>query len=152
MIKRRDEYLKCIYILNKNNGEVRVTDIANKMKCSKPSVTKQLNNLLNDGLINYETYGKIELTDKGINRAKEILESDDIIYLLLSDVLGIQNEFLHDDATKIKSVISDETLDSIEKYVYVKLGLNKLKCNFNFKSEKCRECIINKNKIGGSND
>ena len=81
--KRTDEYLKTMYILNKNKGEIRVTDIANKMNCSKPSVTKQLNILSKEGFIIYESYGKIELTDLGIERAQKILEEDDIIYLLL---------------------------------------------------------------------
>ena len=144
--KRTDEYLKTMYVLSKNNGEIRVTDIANKMNCSKPSVTKQLNILSKEGYIIYESYGRIELTDLGIDKAKKILEEDDIIYLLLSEVIGINNENLNEDAIKIKSVISKETLDSISNYVYVKLGLNKLKCNFNFKSEKCRECVITRNK------
>ena len=41
--KSTEEYLKTMYILNKQKGMIRVTDVANKMKCSKPSVTKQLN-------------------------------------------------------------------------------------------------------------
>ena len=146
MLKRRDEYLKVMYLLYKNNNEIRVTDIANKMNCSKPSVTKQLNNLTSEGYIVYKSYGDILLTDKGIIKAKELLEEEDIIYLFLSEVIGINNNNLSDDAAKIKNVISKETLNSIEKYVYVKLGLDKLKCNFNMKSEKCRECIINKKK------
>lgn len=146
--KRTDEYLKTMYILNKNKGEIRVTDIANKMNCSKPSVTKQLNILSKEGFIIYESYGKIELTDLGIERAQKILEEDDIIYLLLSEVIGINNDHLNEDAAKIKGVISNDTLESITNYVYVKLGLNKLKCNFNFKSEKCRECVITRSKDG----
>ena len=143
-MKRSNEYLKEIYVLNKKNKEVRVTDIASKMNCSKPSVTKQLNILSNDGYIKYESYGKIELTSKGIEQAQKILEEDDIIYLFLSEVIGISNDNLESDSSKIKSVISEETLESIKDYVYIKLGLNKLKCNFDFKNEKCRECIINK--------
>lgn len=43
--KSQEEYLKTIYILKKQEGNVRVTDIANKMHCSKPSVNKALHNL-----------------------------------------------------------------------------------------------------------
>ncbi len=146
--KRTDEYLKTIYVLYKDNKDIRVTDIANKMNCSKPSVTKQLNILTKYGYIIYESYGRIELTDSGINRAKDILEEDDIIYLLLNNILGINNDNLEYDASRIKSVISKETLDSITNYVYIKLGLNKLKCSFNIKDEKCRECVISRSKDG----
>ena len=42
-----EEYLKNIYVLKQQNGHVRVTDIAIKMDCSKPSVNKAINNLHN---------------------------------------------------------------------------------------------------------
>lgn len=60
--KSLEEYLKTIYVLNKQSGSVRVTDIAIKMNCTKPSVNKALNNLKDNGYINYEAYGNIELT------------------------------------------------------------------------------------------
>ena len=63
--KALEEYLKTMYILKKQNDNIRVTDIANKMNCTKPSVNKAINNLKNDGLVNYESYGKIELTEEG---------------------------------------------------------------------------------------
>lgn len=62
--KSQEEYLKTMYILKKQNGNIRVTDIANKMECTKPSVNKAIYNLKNHELLNYESYGTIELTDK----------------------------------------------------------------------------------------
>lgn len=62
--KAQEEYLKTIYILKKQNGNIRVTDIANKMNCTKPSVNKAINNLTDNGFLNYESYGTIELTEK----------------------------------------------------------------------------------------
>lgn len=62
--KAQEEYLKTMYILKRQNGNIRVTDIANKMECTKPSVNKAINNLKENGLINYESYGAIELTEE----------------------------------------------------------------------------------------
>ena len=73
--KSSEEYLKTMYILKQQNGNIRVTDIANKMNCTKPSVNKAVNNLKEEGLLNYESYGSIELTEKGIDLAKKILEA-----------------------------------------------------------------------------
>ena len=36
-----EEYLKTIYLLKKQGEEIKVTTIAKKMECTKPSVTKQ---------------------------------------------------------------------------------------------------------------
>ncbi len=62
--KALEEYLKTMYILKKQSGNIRVTDIANKMNCTKPSVNKAIYNLKDHQLLNYESYGTIELTEK----------------------------------------------------------------------------------------
>ena len=90
--KALEEYLKTMYILKNQNGNIRVTDIAKKMECTKPSVNKAINNLKEKELINYETYGTIELTEKGENLAKKILEAYDIIYVFLKEVLNLDDE------------------------------------------------------------
>ena len=52
----QEEYLKTIYILEKSNQKIRVTDIAKKLKITKPSVSKAINVLKDLTLINYKTY------------------------------------------------------------------------------------------------
>ena len=79
--KSMEEYIKTMYILKQKNGNIRVTDIAEKMNCSKASVNKAINNLKENGLVNYESYGTIEITDDGENLAQKILESYDIVFL-----------------------------------------------------------------------
>ena len=69
--KSLEEYLKNIYILKKQNENVRVTDIANKMNCTKPSVNKAIKNLKENEMVNYQSYGTIELTEKGEELAKK---------------------------------------------------------------------------------
>ena len=113
-----EEYLKNMYILEKQNNEIRVTDVANKMNCSKPSVNKALNNLKEEKLINYETYGKIELTESGENLAKKILAAYDIGYVFFKDVLGLDEEKACSEAEKIKSALEDDTINSLAKYVH----------------------------------
>ena len=90
--KALEEYLKNMYILKKQNGNIRVTDIASKMNCTKPSVNKALYNLRDEGMVNYESYGVIELTEEGENLAKKILEAYDIVYVFLKDVLNLSEE------------------------------------------------------------
>ena len=90
--KSSEEYLKTMYILKQQNGNIRVTDIAKKMNCTKPSVNKAIYNLKDSGLLNYESYGTIELTEKGEDLAKKILEAYDIVYVFLKDVLNLEEK------------------------------------------------------------
>lgn len=141
--KALEEYLKTMYVLKKQNGDIRVTDIANKMKCSKPSVNKAINNLKENKLINYESYGTIELTDEGENLSKKILEAYDILYVFLKEVLGLNKEDAQSEAEKIKSVIDDNTLNKLAKYIHDVLDLNNLNCGYDINNEKCRSCARN---------
>ena len=139
--KALEEYVKTMYVLKKQNGNIRVTDIANKMNCTKPSVNKALNNLKEEKLVNYETYGTIELTEEGENLAKKILEAYDIIYLFFKEVLNLEEEKASKEAEKIKSTMTDETVNKLAKYVHNVLGLSNLNCNYDINEERCRCCI-----------
>ncbi len=139
--KASEEYLKTMYILKNQNEKIRVTDIANKMSCSKPSVNKAVNNLKDNGLINYKSYGTIELTKQGEDLAKKILETYDIVFLFLNDVLNLDEEDAKEEAEKMKSSISDETVNKLAKYVHKVLGLTNLDCDYDINKEKCRSCL-----------
>ena len=138
--KALEEYLKTMYVLKKQNGNIRVTDIAKKMECSKPSVNKALYNLKDNGLVNYESYGTIELTSDGENLAKKILEAYDIVYLFLKEVLNLEEEAAKNEAERIKLTIEDTTINKLAKYVHNVLGLDNLDCNYDINKEKCRCC------------
>ncbi len=142
--KAFEEYLKTMYILKKQSGNVRVTDVANKMNCTKPSVNKALHNLKDNGLVNYESYGTIELTEEGENLAKKILEAYDIIYLFLKDVLNLNDDEAREEAEKMKSNLNDNTINELAKYVHKVLDLNSLDCNYDINQEKCRSCVRRK--------
>lgn len=142
--KSLEEYIKVMYILKKQNGNIRVTDIALKMECTKPSVNKALHSLKEHGLVNYEIYGEIDLTPDGEELAKKIIEAYDIVYLFLKDVLGLAEFEAETEAEKIKSVAADDTINKLARYVHEVLGLNSLNCNYDINKEKCRECIKRK--------
>ena len=141
MISRSlEEYLKTMYVLKKKNGNIRVTDIANIMNCTKPSVNKAIYNLKDNGLLNYESYGTIELTESGENLAKKILETYDIVYVFLKEVLNLDKETAEKEAESIKLAITDETINKLAKYVHKVLDFNSLECEYDVNKEKCRTC------------
>ena len=145
--KSSEEYLKTMYILKQQNGNVRVTDIAQKMNCTKPSVNKAIYNLKDEGLLNYESYGTIELTESGENLAKKILEAYDIVYVFLKDVLNLEEDDAKKEAERIKLAITDKTINKLAKYVHKVLGLSNLDCDYDINKEKCRCCARRTNKI-----
>ncbi len=81
-------YLETIHILSKKDTPIRSIDIARKMGFSKPSVSRAVSNLKNEGCILINENGHISLTDKGLAIAKKIYERHEILTDLLIS-LGI---------------------------------------------------------------
>ena len=142
--KSLEEYLKTIYIIQKQKDKPRVTLIAEKMKCTKASVNKSLKLLTEEGLINYQPYGQIELTENGIRLAKKILEANDIVYLFLLLILGEEEKNAQQQAKEIKMVMNDITLNKLAKYLHKELGLYSLDCGYNINNEHCIDCARRK--------
>ena len=145
----QEEYLKTIYILEKSNQKIRVTDIAKKLKITKPSVSKAINVLKDLKLINYKTYGEISITKEGEENAKEIIKKHDILKMFLTDILEIDQEKAEEEAKQMKYSMSEETAQKLDLYISKILDLGDLDCGYDKTSEKCRNCakITAKNRL-----
>ena len=109
-----EEYLKTIYILKNSEGQVRVTDISKKLNCSKPSVNRALKCLKDEGLILYEAYGNIEITEDGEKLAKSAGKREDILKLFLIQIIDVDNQTAEKEAIAMKHAISEETVSKLE--------------------------------------
>lgn len=143
-----EEYLKTIYVLKNTKGQIRVTDISKKMNCSKPSVNRALNCLKDEGLILYETYGDIVITEEGENIAKSAIKRYDILKLFLIEILDVDENVAQDEATKMKHSISEDTITKLENYIVKVLKLEDLNCNFDLARNTCQHCVKIKSKKG----
>lgn len=137
----QEEYLKTIYLLEKNNEKVRVTDIANKLKITKPSVNKGINTLKEMGLVNYKAYGSISLTEKGEELAISVIKRQDILEMFLVEVLEIDKKQAIEEAKAMKHAVSEDTALKLDKYITEVLNLGDLDCGYDANSEKCRKCV-----------
>lgn len=137
----QEEYLKTIYILSKTEKEIRVTDIAKKLEITKPSVNRAIKNLKDIKLLNYETYGEIQLTEEGEKIAQEILKREDVMKLFLSKILDIEEKQAETEAIAMKHAISRKTEEKLEQFINKVLNLGDLDCDYDETSEKCKNCV-----------
>ena len=109
-------YLETIYVLSQQQTAVRSIDIAEYMGYSKPSVTRGLSLLKDEGLIRKDDNKYIKLTEAGTILAKRIYERHTVLSSLLMD-LGVSEATATEDACRIEHYISDETFDAIKAHV-----------------------------------
>ncbi|HPJ12650.1 MAG TPA: metal-dependent transcriptional regulator [Caldisericia bacterium] len=85
----QEDYLEAILrIFNEKKG-VRTKDIATMLEVRNSSVTSALKHLSNEGLIHYEKYGVISLTEEGEKMANYIWIRHQIIYFFFHHLLKI---------------------------------------------------------------
>lgn len=126
MVKLRESgemYLETIKILSNKSDKVRSIDIAEYMEFSKPSVSRAVSILKDDGYIIVDNNGYITLTEKGEEIASDIYEKHVVLTKLLVK-LGVNPEIADQDACKIEHDISDETFEVLKK-LYKKLESEK---------------------------
>lgn len=110
-------YLETVYILESSHGHAHGVDIAERLGVSKPSVTKAIEHLKDQGFVNKQKYGTITLTEKGRELSKKIYNSHQLIELFLEHSLKLSAEEASINACKIEHVLSDGMLDAIKSYL-----------------------------------
>jgi DtxR family Mn-dependent transcriptional regulator len=113
----REDYLEAIYQICEQKKVARVKNIASRLNVSIGSVTYAINALLDSGLIKHKKYGYIELTEKGREIGKKILEKHKLIKNFLINILKVDEKIAEEDACKIEHCISNQTYERIESFL-----------------------------------
>ena len=109
-------YLETIYSLSKANAAVRSIAVAEALGYSRPSVSRAVGLLKNDGYLTMDKDGFLALTEKGTETAEKIYERHTILTAALM-ALGVDKETAAEDACKIEHDISDRSFDAIKKHM-----------------------------------
>ena len=112
-----EDYLETILFLMEKDQAVRVTDVANYLEISKPSVNKAINNLKAMGLVIHEHYGLLELTEKGRQIAVEVAKRHVVLTEFLEKYLGVDPKTAEKEACLMEHSMSAETIDKLENFL-----------------------------------
>ena len=111
-------YLESIFVLSQKSESVHAIDVCEYMGYSKPSVSRAVKILKEQGYITVEDDGNLRLTEKGLDLAQSIYQRHTILTDFLKS-LGVSDDTASNDACKIEHVISAESFEMIK---------NALKC------------------------
>ena len=111
-----EDYLESILVLKEQKGAVRSIDIVHRMDYSKPSVSRAMSLLRENGYVTTDKEGFLELTDAGRAIAERIYERHRLLTTWLT-ALGVSPEVAAADACRIEHDISDETFEQLKKHI-----------------------------------
>lgn len=111
--KSKEDYLKTILILQRKEENVHSVNVAEYMGVSKASVSVAMKHLRNNGYLNIDDNGNLQLSSKGNLVAIQIYERYDFFIKLLSQI-GVPLEVARKDACLLEHDISIESYEKLK--------------------------------------
>lgn len=111
-----ENYLETILRLKSEKGAVRSVDIAHHLEFSKPSISRAMALLRENGYITVDKEGWIELTEEGHEIAGRVYERHQVITKCLT-AIGVSQKTAEEDACRVEHYISEETFSKLKEYM-----------------------------------
>lgn len=113
---RTEDYIEVVYELILEKGYARIIDIGAHLDVSSPTVTKMIQRLAEEGLVEYERYRGIALTPEGTELAKKLRHRHDLLTSFLK-LLGAEDASAHRQTEGIEHHLDATTLARIAELV-----------------------------------
>jgi DtxR family Mn-dependent transcriptional regulator len=110
-----EEYLECIFKLQEKSGVARTNDIVKSLGVVPGTVTNTVEWLEKEGLVTHKPYKGVKLTEKGRKIALQVIRRHRLSERLLTDILHMEWDKVHDAACKLEHSITDEIIKPLEK-------------------------------------
>nr|WP_202387974.1 metal-dependent transcriptional regulator [Nocardioides flavescens] len=107
LIDTTEMYLRTIYELVEEGIVPLRARIAERLHQSGPTVSQTVARMERDGLLTVEGDRHLQLTDEGMQLATRVMRKHRLAERLLTDVIGLDWELVHEEACRWEHVISE---------------------------------------------
>jgi len=111
-----EDYLEAILIIQEKKGLARSIDVAHQLGVSKPSVSRAMSALRENGYVTMDDSGYLALTAAGAAIAAPIYERHRFLTHWLT-ALGVTPETAARDACRMEHYLSDETFQKLKDHI-----------------------------------
>ena len=112
-----ENYLKSIYHLSLNAGNVSTNQIAASLNTKAASVSDMLKKLADKALVNYAKYQGVTLTPIGEKIAVNIIRKHRLWEYFLVEKLNFKWDEVHEMAEEMEHISSKELIDRLDKFM-----------------------------------
>lgn len=111
-----ENYLKAIFKLS-DGGDVSTNALSEEMNTRAASVTDMIKKLSEKGLVDYEKYKGVTLSDKGREVAVAVVRKHRLWEVFLYDKLEFGWEEVHEMAEQLEHIQSDALIDRLDAFL-----------------------------------
>lgn len=112
-----EDYIEAIYHIIEEKLVARSKEIAARLNVSRASVTEALRALSKKGLINYEPYEAITMTDKGRKVAEDVIFRHESLKRFFIEVLALDQEIAEEGACRIEHAAPAEIISRMISFI-----------------------------------
>lgn len=112
-----EDYLETILRLEDARGEVRVSNIAERLGVRLPPVTRAVQALDRQGYVIHEARREVRLTEKGRRMAAALSHRHEDVAYFLTEVLGVPPSVAEADTCQVEHGISAETAQRLHEFL-----------------------------------
>ena len=116
-----EDYLEAILVIQERKGMARSIDVAHHLNYSKPSVSRAMSLLRENGYVIMNKDGLLHLTEAGMAIAARIYERHRLLTEWLA-ALGVSPEVAAEDACRMEHDMSEETFACLKAHIVQKRG------------------------------
>lgn len=113
----KENYLKSIYSLAKEEERVSTSQLSATMNVSNAAISEMANKLSRQGYVKYEKYKGVKILPKGRKIAIDIIRKHRLWELFLIDTLGLDWTEVHDEAESLEHSTSEFLINKIDEYL-----------------------------------
>jgi DtxR family Mn-dependent transcriptional regulator len=113
-----EDYLKCIQREERRGGGqdlVSTGRIAHEMQVAPGTVTAMMKTLTLSGLVEYEPYMGVRLTESGRALATHVLRRHRLVELFLVRIMGMDWSGVHQEAEVLEHSVSDRLIERMDE-------------------------------------
>ena len=117
-----ENYLKALFNLSSETGEVNVNELSRHLGIKMPTVTSMMKKLAAKKLVHHESYKPLRLTEKGKREAGIIIRKHRLTEMFLVEKMGFGWENVHEIAEQVEHIHSPDFFEKMDEL----LGLPKV--------------------------
>jgi len=114
-----ENYLKAVHLevsqLSPRTRLLPMGQLASSLGVAPGTATTMVKTLAESGLVEYEPYNGVCLTEAGSRLAATVLRRHRLVELFLVQVMGMRWDEVHDDAEHLEHVVSDRLIERMDE-------------------------------------
>jgi DtxR family Mn-dependent transcriptional regulator len=111
----KENYIKALFYLHQKNEDISLSDLGEELQVSKPTANDMIKKLQSEGIVISKKYKPIRITEKGKQRAAEIIRKHRLSEMFLLQIMKFGWEEVHEIAEELEHIKTDKFFDRMDE-------------------------------------